>query len=308
MRVIEDKNVLTEDLVSQYLEGAGRYELLSAEEEVELAQAMEEGEKARRHLAEGKFSGRSEQSELERIHQRGKASRRRFIEANLRLVVSNARRYVGGSVEMLDLIQEGNLGLMTAVEKFDWRRGFKFSTYATWWIRQAMQRARANLGDTIRIPAGVFDILPAVRSASEQLEAKLGRAATVGEIADETGISESDVDRALSVTTTVALETPVGEDGAQLADFIADSDAADPETEAERLLLDEALRRSVAQLSDKARIVIEMRFGLGQEPPATLGRISEVVDMPEHQIRALIKETLDTLYDSLIGVEEMRVA
>src|SRR5690606_34379683 len=210
---------------------------------------------AQRRLDRDEFGDAAERERLERAVNEGVRARRRFIEANLRLVVSNARRYAGADVEMLDLIQEGNLGLMTAVEKFDWRKGFKFSTYATWWIRQAMQRARATLGDTIRIPAGVFDILPTVRAAHEQLQAKLGRAPSPAEIASDTGISVGEVERALSVSTTIALDTPVGEDGAALGDFIADEGAVDPESAAQAHLLETEVRKSLDSLPEKERKV-----------------------------------------------------
>ncbi|HEY4606496.1 MAG TPA: sigma-70 family RNA polymerase sigma factor, partial [Acidimicrobiia bacterium] len=186
--VTDDAGRLTTDLLSQYLAGVGSHELLTAEDEVRLAQLMEAGKEAARRLDEDDVAGQQQRRDLDRAVREGRTARSRFVEANLRLVVANARRYAGAGVDMLDLIQEGNLGLITAVEKFDWRKGFKFSTYATWWIRQAMQRARANLGETIRIPAGVFDLIPVVRSAAEELRNKLGRQATVDEISKESGI------------------------------------------------------------------------------------------------------------------------
>ena len=165
------------DGLSLYLDGISRYGLLTAEDEICLAQSMEAGRQARANLEAGKPGSAAEKANLERIAREGQKARNRFIESNLRLVVSNARRYAGGNVDMLDLIEEGNLGLITAVEKFDWRKGFKFSTYATWWIRQAMQRARSNLGDSVRIPTGLFEILAAVRTSADDLRVKLGRAA-----------------------------------------------------------------------------------------------------------------------------------
>jgi RNA polymerase primary sigma factor len=223
-------------------------------------------------------------------------------------VVANARRYSGNDIEMVDLIQEGNLGLITAVEKFDWRKGFKFSTYATWWIRQAMQRARANLGDTIRLPARLHDALPAVRAAAEMLQSKLGRAATPGEIAEETGIDEDDVEKAMSVSSTVAIETPIGEDGATLSDFIADVDAIAPDTEVQLRLAEDALRAALADLSPTHRRAVEMRYGLHDGAPATLARISSEIDVPEHQLRPLIDEALQQLATALASSEDMLAA
>jgi RNA polymerase primary sigma factor len=305
--LVDERGRLTTDLLSQYLDSLGHYELLTADDEVRLAQAIEAGLEAQRRLDRPTGADGDPES-LERIVNEGLRARRRFIEANLRLVVSNARRYAGADVEMLDLIQEGNLGLMTAVEKFDWRKGFKFSTYATWWIRQAMQRARATLGDTIRIPAGVFDILPTVRAAHEQLQARLGRAPTPGEIATETGIPPGEVERALAVSTTIALDTPVGEDGAALGDFIADEGAVDPEVAAQARLLQSEVRKSLDSLPEKERTVLEMRFGLADGPPATMAQITDATGLPEHRIRMLISETLESLRERLESVEEMRVA
>lgn len=296
------------DVLGQYLAGIGNYELLDAEQEVELAQTMEAGHEARSRLESGEGLGTAEQRRLQSRVAAGEAARRRFVEANLRLVVANARRYAGNDIEMVDLIQEGNLGLMTAVEKFDWRKGFKFSTYATWWIRQAMQRARANLGDTIRLPARLHDALPAVRAAAEMLQSKLGRAATPAEIAAETGIDEDDVEKALSVASTVAIETPIGEDGATLSDFIADVDAIAPDTEVELRLAEDALRSALANLSPTHRRAVEMRYGLDDGAPATLARISSVIDVPEHQLRPLIDEALQQLATALASSEDVLAA
>jgi RNA polymerase sigma factor (sigma-70 family) len=296
------------DVLGQYLAGIGNYELLNAEQEVELAQTMEAGTDARRRLESGEALDPSEQRRLHNRVVAGEAARQRFVEANLRLVVSNARRYAGNDIEMVDLIQEGNLGLITAVEKFDWRKGFKFSTYATWWIRQAMQRARANLGDTIRLPARLHDAVPAVRAAAETLQSKLGRAATPEEIAEETGIDEDDVEKAMSVVSTVAIETPIGEDGATLSDFIADVDAIAPDAEVELRLAEDALRSALAELSPTHRRAVEMRYGLDDGAPATLARISSEIDVPEHQLRPLIDEALQRLATSLASSEDMLAA
>jgi RNA polymerase sigma factor (sigma-70 family) len=305
---IADGTGLVADALSQYLDGISRYGLLTAEGELRLAMAIEAGIEARRRLDDGDVTETSEQVHLERTVLDGLSARKRFIEANLRLVVTNARRYAGGNVDMLELIEEGNLGLITAVEKFDWRKGFKFSTYATWWIRQAMQRARANLGDTIRIPAAMFDILSAVRMVAEELKTKLGRNATLEEIAEESGVPIGDVKRALSLSTTVALETPVGEDGASLGDFIADDDILDPGVEVEMRMVEDVVQESLATLPDLQRRVLELRFGFLGGPPATIAKISEVTGIAEHKIPELMSEALDTLGQRLQAVEEMRAA
>jgi RNA polymerase primary sigma factor len=245
---------------------------------------------------------------LQRVVREGGRARQEFIEANLRLVVSNARLYAGPNVEMLDLIQEGNLGLIRAVEKFDWRKGFKFSTYATWWIRQALQRARADQSDTIHIPSALFDILPVVRGAAEDLRNKLGRAPTVDEISDLTGIRAADVEKALSVATTVALETPVGEDGALLGDFIADSEAIDPSTEVEYRIVEDTLRASLSHLPELHRQVLELRFGFSDGAPAAFSTIANVTGMPEADARELVTEALALLAADLRSVEDMRAA
>lgn len=306
--LVDESGRLTTDVLKQYLVDIGRYDLLTAEDEVRLAQAMEMANEARRRLDTGTPREAAERARLQRAVRFGSQAREQFIAANLRLVVANARRYAGGNVDMLDLVQEGNLGLIKAVERFDWRRGFKFSTYATWWIRQAMQRARASLGDSIRIPTGVFDNLAPVRAASETLRTTLGRSATPAEIAEETGISPREVEKALSVGITVALETPIGDDGAQLGDFIADADTPDPELVVEQRVLEEALAGSLAALPDLQRRALTLRFGLEDGRPETMARVSELIGLPEHRLSGFISETLQALSADLEALEEMRVA
>jgi RNA polymerase primary sigma factor len=296
------------DSLGRYLEEVGRHALLTVADEVALAQTIEAGKAAAHRLESGSLESASDRTRLKEAVVAGEAARRRFIEANLRLVVANARRYATGSVDLLDLVQEGNLGLITAVEKFDWRKGFKFSTYATWWIRQAMQRARAQLDDVVRVPAGIHEILPAIRAAADQLRSERGRAATVEEIAAEVGTSPAEAARALAVMTTVALESPVGEDGATLADFVADDEALDPAAEAEQTMVAEAVGRSLASLPEISRRLLEMRFGFGGAAPSALSQMSEATGIPAHQIPGMIAEALEALEVDLAAVEDMRAA
>jgi RNA polymerase primary sigma factor len=222
-KLTDERGRLTTDLVSQYLTAIGEYELLTAEKEVAYAQKIESGQGAQRRLDAGDFKGRTERIRLEREARKGQEAKDAFLTANLRLVVANARRYANTSgIDFLDLIQEGNLGLIRAVEKFDWRKGFKFSTYATWWIRQAITRAIADKSRTVRIPVHLHDTLAAVRAAQASLKAELGRDPKPEEIAEEAGVDVTKVELALSVADTVSLEQPIGEDGAQLGDFIED--------------------------------------------------------------------------------------
>lgn len=305
--LVDERGRLTTDLLGQYLAAIGEHELLTADDEVQLAQRMEAGLDARKRLDEG-VSNRTERAKLKRQVRDGELAQSRFVEANLRLVVANARRYAGAGIDMLDLIQEGNLGLIRAVEKFDWRKGFKFSTYATWWIRQAMQRARATLAETIRIPTRIFDLLPVVRSAAESIQAEKGRPATPEEIAEESGVSLADVEKALNVGTTVALESPVGEDGAELGDFIADLDAAAPDSEAEQALARDALFRALGSLPQNHRLALELRFGFVDGQPATMARVASEVGIPEHQVRELLDEALELLGEQLQPDESLLVA
>lgn len=307
--LVDDRGRLTTDLLGQYLAAVGEHELLTADDEVRLAQLMEAGESARRRLEEDDDDlDASERAQLRREVREGQRAQSRFVEANLRLVVANARRYAGAGIDMLDLIQEGNLGLMRAVEKFDWRRGFKFSTYATWWIRQAMQRARATLAETIRIPTRIFDLLPVVRSTAESIQSDKGRPATAEEIAEESGVSIADVEKALAVGTTVALESPIGEDGAELGDFIADLDAVAPDSEAEQRVARDALRDALSSLPPMHRQALELRFGLAGDQPATMARVSAEVGVPEHQVRDILDEALELLSKHLAAHEDLLVA
>ncbi len=301
----DERGRLTTDLVSQYLHAIGEYDLLTAEQEVELAQKIEAGLEAEERLGKGHYKGKKEETELRRKARRGKQAKDDFLTANLRLVVSNARRYSNASnLHFLDLIQEGNLGLVRAVEKFDWRKGFKFSTYATWWIRQAITRAIAVKSRTVRIPVHMHDTLITVRNYQSNLKAELGRDPTLAEIAGESGLSEDKVEQALNLVDTMSLESPVGEDGAMLGDFIEDVEAIDPLEVAEGTAVADSLRDAVKRLPDRERRILEMRYGFEDGVPRTLGEIGDEFDLTRERIRQLEKLALCRLRHPSFGIRE----
>jgi RNA polymerase primary sigma factor len=304
-KLTDERGRLTTDLVSQYLTAIGEYELLTAELEVEFAQKIEAGEEALRRLEDGDYSGKVEEVELKRLVRLGRQAKDDFLTANLRLVVANARRYANTSgIDFLDLIQEGNLGLIRAVEKFDWRKGFKFSTYATWWIRQAITRAIADKSRTVRIPVHLHDTLAAVRAAQASLKAELGRDPKPGEIAEEAGVTVDKVELALGVADTVSLEQPVGEDGAQLGDFIEDEDAVDPVRVTEEGDIADSLRRSIARLPDREGRILALRYGFLDGVPRTLEEIGEEFNLTRERIRQLEKLALCRLRHPSFGIRE----
>ena len=301
---LDERGRLTADMLGQYLNEIGQHDLLTADDEVALAQAIEAGIEARTRLESGETVSRSDKVRLERTARAGDRAKDRFIEANLRLVVSNARRYQKSGLDMLDLIQEGNLGLIRAVEKFDWRKGFKFSTYATWWIRQAITRAIAQKSRTVRIPVHLHETLLTVRGTAASLEAELGRRPTPAEISDETGIGLEQVLDALEVADSVALETPVGEDGAILGDFILDEEAIDPLDAA----ADEEVRRVIREALDilperQAKILTE-RFGLEDGRTKPLSEIAAEEGVTSERVRQLINDALARLREHAGHLDE----
>jgi RNA polymerase primary sigma factor len=297
------------DALTHYLNQVGGHELLTAADERQLAQAMEAAARAARRLESGKAAGRKEAGELQRLVEQGRSAKERFISANLRLVVANARRYAGpDGLDLLDLIQEGNLGLIRAVEKFDWRKGFKFSTYATWWIRQAISRAIAAQSRTVRIPVHLHEILPAVRAAAAGLRAALGREPTLAEMAAETGIGPGRVAEALEVAETLSLDRPVGEDGALLGDFILDADAPDPEDEAGRAETKQALQAALAVLPQKQAQIVADRFGLTDGRSRPLSEIAAELGITPERVRQIVNEALARLREEAVLQNDMRVA
>ena len=304
-KLMDERGRLTTDLVSQYLTAIGEYDLLTAEMEVEFAQKIEAGQDAAERLENKDFKTRKEELDLRRHARQGRNAKDAFLTANLRLVVANARRYANTSgIDFLDLIQEGNLGLIRAVEKFDWRKGFKFSTYATWWIRQAITRAIADKSRTVRIPVHLHDTLAAVRAAQASLKAELGRDPKPDEIAEEAGVTVDKVELALGVADTVSLEQPVGEDGAQLGDFIEDDDAVDPVRVTEEMDIANSLRKSIERLPEREGRILGLRYGFLDGVPRTLEEIGEEFNLTRERIRQLEKLALCRLRHPSFGIRE----
>ena len=295
--VVED--VWVSDPVRMYLNEIGRYRLLTAQEEVELSMAYESGLRAGEQLEKAGADGLSGEDRgiIERLVHKGESSQRRLVEANLRLVVSIARRYVGRGMALLDLIQEGNLGLMRAVERFDYRRGFRFSTYATWWIRQSIARAIADQGRNIRMPIHVVDIINKLTRAQRDLAQSRGREPTIEELAVEMDIP---VDRLTELTRiaqdTISLETPVGEEeDSTLGDFVEDHDAEVPADAATFKLLQENLALALEGLSQREREVLIMRFGLADGRMRTLEEVGSHFKVTRERIRQLETKALAKL-------------
>ncbi|HZA20692.1 MAG TPA: sigma-70 family RNA polymerase sigma factor [Actinomycetota bacterium] len=285
-----------EDLVRQYLREIGQYPLLNDIQEVELAKAIEEGEKAAEKLEKAKRPTDKQRRDLEIKIRRGRAAKRRFIQSNLRLVVSIAKKYSAAGLPLLDLIQEGNLGLMRAVEKFDYQRGFKFSTYATWWIRQAITRAIADKARTIRIPVHMVETLYRVRKVQSELLEKLGREPTIEEIAEQSDLTPEKVREAFRVLPEpVSLHEPVGEEDAELGDFIEDEDVEGPFQAAAMALRQEDLWHMLGSLSDRERKVLALRFGLVTGEPRTLEEVGKEFNLTRERIRQIEAKALSKL-------------
>ena len=292
------------DDLARYLGEISRYPLLDAAEEVELAQTIEAGTEAIVRL-ESKAVSRHERLELERKVQSGRAAEDRFLTANLRLVVSNARRRpLPPGIELLDAIQEGNIGLLRAIEKFDWRRGFKFSTYATWWIRQAINKAVLDKAHTVRIPGPVAEILSLVRQVQTRLTGELGRAPRVEEVAADAGLTTDRARAALAVPATVSLDAPVGEHGAILADFITDHEPTDAEAATELADVADRLRKAVARLPEREGRIVTRRYGLIDGTPRTFDDIGSQFGLTAERIRQLERRALCRLRHPAFGLRE----
>ncbi len=293
--------MLTGDPVRMYLKEIGKVQLLTAAEEIDLAMKIEAGvaatEEIERAEDEGTELPRREMRRLSRIEQVGLDAKQQLIEANLRLVVSIAKRYVGRGMLFLDLIQEGNLGLIRAVEKFDYKKGFKFSTYATWWIRQAITRAIADQARTIRIPVHMVETINKLVRIQRQLLQELGREPTPEEIGAEMGLSAERVREIQKISQEpVSLETPIGEEeDSQLGDFIEDNEAIVPPDAASFSMLQEQLGKVLDGLAERERKVISLRFGLEDGHPRTLEEVGREFGVTRERIRQIESKTLAKL-------------
>ena len=292
----ETHRPVTGDLVRIYLREIGRVPLLTAEGEVELAKAIEVGLFAEEKLHSGFSLAGAEQAELALLAGEGLRAKQRLIEANLRLVVSIAKRYIGRGLGFLDLIQEGNLGLIRAVEKFDYTKGYKFSTYATWWIRQAITRAIADQARTIRIPVHMVETINKMARVQRQLHQTLGREASTEEIATE---MELPVERVAEIQRIaqepVSLQAPIGEEDSDLGDFIEDTDAVVPMEAAAFIMLQDQLGEILDALSGREQKIIQLRFGLTDGHPRTLEEVGREFGVTRERIRQIESKTLAKL-------------
>ncbi|MDQ2754115.1 MAG: RNA polymerase sigma factor RpoD [Actinomycetota bacterium] len=288
------------DPIRMYLKEIGKVPLLSAAEEVVLARCVEEGIKATSRLVERAALDPDADDEGlardERLRTEGLAAKRILVEANLRLVVSIAKRYRNRGMAFLDLIQEGNLGLMRAVDKFDYTKGFKFSTYATWWIRQAITRAIADQARTIRIPVHMIETINKVVRVQRQLLQDFGREPTIHEVADRSEMTAERVREILRVSQeTVSLEQPMGDDDFSLSDLIEDEGAIAPSEAATRAMLNEAVKQALSDLSEREQRVVRLRFGLDDGQMRTLEEVGREFGVTRERIRQIESKTLAKL-------------
>ncbi|BBC36556.1 RNA polymerase sigma factor [Streptomyces graminofaciens] len=298
-RARADTSGPSSDLFRQYLREIGRVPLLTAAEEVELARRVEAGLFAEEKLSNTPDLDSQLALDLDRLVVMGRMAKRRLIEANLRLVVSVAKRYVGRGLTMLDLVQEGNLGLIRAVEKFDYARGYKFSTYATWWIRQAMSRALADQARTIRVPVHVVELINRVVRVQRRMLQERGHEPTPEEVAAHLDLLPERVSEVLRLAQEpVSLHAPVGEeDDVALGDLIEDGDATSPVESAAFLLLREHLEAVLSTLGERERKVVQLRYGLADGRPRTLEEIGRIFGVTRERIRQIESKTLNKLRD-----------
>ena len=293
------------DNVTFYLTNIARFDLLTAEEEVDLAQIMEEGRAASERLATEEDLSAGERVKLQHTGRAGEDARDRFLNSNLRLVVANANRYRWAEgVDLIDLIQEGNLGLMRAVDKFEWRKGFKFSTYASWWIRQALRRAVTEKSRTIRVPGRLSEAAATVHDTKN----RLGRDASVYELSRESGLSEAQVKEALAVAVvsiTVSLQRPIGDDGATLGDFvIVEDDENDPAVQAETDAVSDSLRAAIARLPARQSRILLLRYGFVDGEPRTFTEIAAELNLTPVRIGQIERVALGRLRHPSYGLTE----
>jgi RNA polymerase primary sigma factor len=297
-QVLDDylANIDTDDTIGLYLKEVSRVPLLTAEEEVELAQRIERGRMAREELAKGNVSPRR-RTELRRLIEDGWAAREHLITANSRLVISVAKKYMGRGVPFLDLIQEGNIGLIRATKKFDYRRGHKFSTYATWWIRQAVTRAIADQGRTIRVPVHMGDQINKLLRVQHQLTQRLGREPSVEELADSLEVPPKKVENMIQVARRpLSLETPTDdEEDSVLGDFIEDDEAPPPDDTATYNLLREHLGEVLNGLPPREVRILQLRYGLLDGQAYTLEEVGRKMGVTRERVRQIEAQALSRL-------------
>jgi len=295
---MDDDRGVSADLVRAYLNGIGRTKLLTAEQEVVLAKRIEAGLLADEWLTdESRPAGPDLRADLRTIVTEGRAAKNHLLEANLRLVVSIAKRYTGRGMAFLDLIQEGNLGLIRAVEKFDYTKGYKFSTYATWWIRQAITRAMADQARTIRIPVHMVEVINKLGRIQRELLQDLGREPTPEELAKEMDITpEKVLEIQQYAREPISLDQTIGDEGdSQLGDFIEDSEAVVAVDAVSFSLLQDQLQQVLQTLSEREAGVVRLRFGLTDGQPRTLDEIGQVYGVTRERIRQIESKTMSKL-------------
>ena len=297
------QNSYTPDLLGLYLDEAGSFPLLTKADEMRLGQVIQEGQVARATLDGGEKLSAAERRRLRSQVAAAEAATTQFINANLRLVVSVARKYQWSGLPLGDLIQEGNLGLIHAVEKFDWRKGFKFSTYATWWIRQAIGRAVENTAHTVRVPAHVGDEIRRARRLQGEMEVKLGRPATLAELAEAMGTTESGVAELFRYDSDpMSLDVAVGEDGdTSLGDLVINRAAESPFEAVASSLLPAEVARFLARLSDEERQVLRLRYGLDRGEPRTQGEVGQALQLTAERVRRIERDAIGKLRRHLVG-------
>jgi RNA polymerase sigma factor (sigma-70 family) len=277
-----------EDLVRLYLDDVGKYALLTKADEARLAQSIETGRGARAQLAGSEALAPSRQRELRRMVRDGEEAAETFVKANLRLVVSIAKRYQAAELPLLDLVQDGNLGLMHAVEKFDWRKGFKFSTYATWWVRQAITRGIANTGRTVRLPLHAGDLLNRVTKARARLETELGRHPTIAELAEDLGLDSHKVVEVIRYAAEpLSLSEPLRSGGDVLCDVVEDRSAVPPFEAAAVSLLSGEVAKLLVVLDKRERAILRLRFGLDRGEPRTLEEVGAHFNLTRERVRQI---------------------